>query len=107
MKSILYCAVLTLPAAYGAPRHPSPNSTTTVPPKARVVVVHPKKTKVLVSTSGASAVDKAKSAQEAKSTVPRVVAARAVPSNSWRLSPKFQKSGKEDTTWGFMFNRRF
>lgn len=104
MKSILCCAILILPAAHGASRKPAENSATTVPPKARVVAIQPKKTKILVSTSGSASANKAKPAEAA---VPKVVAARAIPSYDWRLSPKFQKTGKEDTTWGFMLRRPF
>jgi hypothetical protein len=107
VKSILCCAILILPAAHGAPRKVSGKPSSAVPPKARVVVVQPKKTKVLVSTSAASAADKEKAAQAEKDTVPKVVAARPVASNSWRWIPKFQKSGKEDTTWGFLLKRPF
>ena len=107
MKSIICCAILTLPAAHGAPRQLPTNSATSVPPKARVVAAHPKKTKLHVSVLGEAAADKSKAIQAAKTSVPKVVAARPIPSNRWYWFPKFQKSGKEDTTYGFMLKRRF
>lgn len=107
MKSIICCAILTLPAVHGAPRQLPTNSANPVPPKARVVTAHPKKTKVHVSVLGDAAADKAKAVQAAKANVPKVVAARTIPSNRWHWFPKFQKTGKEDTTYGFMLKRRF
>lgn len=107
MKPILCCAILILPAAHGSPLKISGNSTVAAPPKARVVSVPPKRAKILVSTSGAARVDAGKAAQEEKNLVPKVVAVRPVASNSWRWFPKFQKSGREDTTWGFIIKRPF
>jgi hypothetical protein len=107
VKSILCCAILILPAAHGAPRKISGKTTAAVPPRARVVDVPPRKTKILVSSSATSAVGKEKSSQAEKNTVPKVVAARPIASNGWRWVPKFQKSGKEDTIWGFLLKRPF
>jgi len=107
VKAIICCAFLTLPAAHGAPRPSSTNSATAVPPRARVVEVRPKKTKIRVSVLGDAAVNKTKAVQAAKATVPKVVAARPTPSNRWYWFPKFQKTGKEDTTCGFMLKRCF
>jgi hypothetical protein len=108
VKSILCCAILILPAAaHGASPKISGKPAASVPPKARVVVMPPRKTKILVSTSTSSAAAKEKAAQAEKNTVPKVVAARPVASNDWRWIPKFQKTGKEDTTWGFLLKRPF
>jgi hypothetical protein len=107
VKSILCCAILLLPAAYGAPQKVSAKPAAAVPPKARVVAEPARKSKVHVSSSTASAAQKQKAAQAEKDTVPKVVAARPVASNSWRWIPKFQKTGKEDTTWGFLLKRPF
>jgi hypothetical protein len=107
VKSILCCAILILPAAHGAPRKNSGKPTASVPPKARVVVVPPRKTRILVSTAAISPVGREKAALAEKNTVPKVVAVRPVASNRWRWIPKFQKSGKEDTTWGFILKRPF
>ena len=100
VKSILCCALLSIPAAHGAPRHFSGNSAAIVPPKA--VVVHPTKEKIYVSIAGETATDKAKSAKTPKATVPKVVTP-----DIWHFSPKFVDEGKEDTTYGFMLKRKF
>ena len=89
MRFIVLCAILLLPAAYA------------IPPKARVVTKPDQGTKVLVSKTADSAAGKV------KDTTPKVVAARPVSCKKWRWVPKFQKSGKEDTTWGFLFRRPF
>jgi hypothetical protein len=107
VKSIFCCALLLLPVAHGAPRKVSGKPTAAVPPKARVVGEPVRKTKVLVSSSTTSPNDKQKSARKEENTVPKVVAARPVASNSWSWIPKFQKTGKEDTTWGFLLKRPF
>ncbi len=107
MKSILCCAILILPVAQAAPRKISAKPADAAPPKARVVEVQPKKNKILASNGATSPVEKATAAQAEKNTIPKVVNARPVPSSRWRWFPKFQKSGKEDTTWGFIFKRPF
>jgi hypothetical protein len=86
---MILCAVLLLPVTYATP------------PKARVVAEPHRKTAAPVSASPNST-DK-----KEKATTPKVVTARPVPSKKWRWVPKFQKSGKEDTTWGFLFRRPF
>jgi hypothetical protein len=107
LKSVLCCALLLLPTAHGAPRKVSGKPTASVPPKARVVVEPTRKNKGSVSTSIAAAAGKQKAAAAEKNTVPKVVAARPVATNSWRWIPRFQKTGKEDTTWGFLLKRPF
>jgi hypothetical protein len=96
-----------VPAADGAPTKVSGKPAAAVPPKARVVAEPTRKSKVLVSSSTASPAGKEKAAKVEKNTVPKVVAARPVASNSWRWVPRFQKTGKEDTTWGFLLKRPF
>ena len=104
LKSVLCCALLTIPAAHGEPRHFS-NSTAVVPPKAHPVTGYPTKEKIYVSVSGATTIDKAKP-QVDKSATPKVVNSHATP-NSWHFVPKVVEGGKEDTTYGFIMNHRF
>ena len=78
-----------------------------MPPKALPVIVHPTTEKIYVSVSGATTMDKTKSVQAKKSAAPKVTGSRAAAPDHWQLAPKFEKGGKDDTTYGFMLNHRF
>ncbi|MEO7099197.1 MAG: hypothetical protein ABI162_07530 [Luteolibacter sp.] len=106
LKSVLCCALLTLPAAHGEPRHFS-NSAAILPPKAHPPTGYPTKEKIYVSVSGATTVDKTKSVQATKAAAPKVSISHPATPNSWHFVPKVVDGGKEDTTYGFILNHRF
>ncbi|MEO5714004.1 MAG: hypothetical protein ABIT37_11005 [Luteolibacter sp.] len=107
MKSILCVALLTIPAAHGQARSFSLKKPVIAPLKALPVALHPTKEKIYVSTSGATATDNTKAVQGGKSAAPKVVQPRATAANNWHFSPKFEKGGKADSTFGLMLNHRF
>ncbi|MGL5017468.1 MAG: hypothetical protein ACRDBP_05000 [Luteolibacter sp.] len=89
MKSIVCCTLFLLSIVQAAP------------PKARVVPEPARKTHFISNQTANPAANKAKPA------TPKVVAARPIPSKSWRWVPKFQKSGRDDTLWGFLLRKPF
>jgi hypothetical protein len=105
MKSFLCFALLTLPAAHGAPRHFFGNTATTVPPRALLVPIHPLKGKIYISAAGASVVNKAKSARATRTDKPSPP--KTVVGPRWHFTPKFQEGGKDEPIYGFLLKRRF
>jgi hypothetical protein len=108
VKLSLLFALLAIPAAHGAPRQ-FPAKKATSPPKALVVEKHPTTAKIYVSTSGAGKIAKAKPNNLTKNgkAAARKAARPTTPANDWHFVPKFEEGGKDDTTYGFLFKRRF
>jgi hypothetical protein len=91
-------ALLAASAAHAGPRHHTVSSVPLAVPKVRTKIVQPAKAKVYVS---ASHQNKPHAAQIAKAAKP------APPPAGWKITPKFEDRGKEATTYGFMFHRKF